>query len=227
MSIFNKLEYIYRFFVKFLYKIKIYKPQKTRLELHEYWKNPSDAGNYASAYFQGAERSYYLLEIFESFNIDKLSSILEIGCNVGRNLNVLYSSGFKNLSAVEISTIALENFKIKSPEVFSKTKIFIGPVEEKLVELQINSMDVVFTMAVLEHIHDDVINEVIVNMIRTARKYIFLIEDEFDISERHFPRNYKTLFECHNIQQIYYERVSNDHRSLLSSNFVVRVFLKM
>lgn len=228
MNIFNKIKNkIIYLQSRFFYKYGILKPQKKQLELHEYWRNPKDVGNYASMYEVPIERSNYLLEVFKSLKIDTRSKILEIGCNTGRNLNFLFSSGFLNLYAIEISTIALKNFENAYPKTFDSTHIFNGPVENHIEMLENNSIDIIFTMVVLTHIHDVVANDVFYNMARVTKKYIILIEDEFGITQRNFPRNYKSIFEKHNMLQIKSERFDGNHRIQLGSNFVMRVFKKL
>ena len=55
-------------------------------------------------------RTRFLLKIADRF-ISKNDSILEIGCNVGRNLNALYLNGFRDLSGIEINERAIRILK--------------------------------------------------------------------------------------------------------------------
>ena len=72
-------------------------PRKSCEELHEYWKNPYDGINLPEDYLKVKdERTVFLTRLVEKY-VDHKASILEIGCNVGRNLNSLISSGFKHL----------------------------------------------------------------------------------------------------------------------------------
>jgi 2-polyprenyl-3-methyl-5-hydroxy-6-metoxy-1,4-benzoquinol methylase len=52
-----------------------------------------------------------------------------------------------------------------------------------------DSHDIVFSMAVLEHIHEDS-SVVFEEMRRIARKLVVTIEDEHERGWRHFPRDY-------------------------------------
>ena len=78
--------------------------------LHSYWRYPWDGVNLPQGYSYPIERSKFLLDIVKRY-APPSSSILEIGCNVGRNLNYLYMNGFNHLSGVEISQNAVELLK--------------------------------------------------------------------------------------------------------------------
>ena len=60
-------------------------------EIHEYWKSPSNGLNLPENYLKGLEKSELLLDLLIKYG-SKESKILEIGFNVGRNLNILYSA---------------------------------------------------------------------------------------------------------------------------------------
>ncbi len=99
-----------------------YRP-KTRNELYEYWKDPWDGFNLPQDYFNGKEKSLFLLEIIKKY-VSTDAKIIEIGCNVGRNLIYLFSGGFKNLEGIEISKKAVKLLKKSFPELANCTKIY-------------------------------------------------------------------------------------------------------
>lgn len=197
---------------------------KTRQELQRYWSAPPDEGNMPESYLQESEsaRSEFLVSLIRKYAGFE-SRIMEIGCNAGRNLNFLFHAGFQNLSAIEISERAIAKFREAFPEVAAHVDIRHAPVEEALSDYQSNSMDMIFTMAVLEHIHPDS-SAIFGEMVRVARRWIVTIEDEMDISERHFPRNYKRVFEKLGIRQL--EEGPAMERFGLPAGFVARVFEK-
>lgn len=175
---------------------------KTLDEIHSYWKHP-DKNNRAKGYLSAPERSQYLMGLMNKF-VSKEAKILEIGCNVGRNLNYLYKAGFKNVSGIEINADAVEILKESYPEMAAHATIYNAPVEEAIKKLKDSEFDVIFTMAVLVHIHPKS-EWIFKEMTRSTKNMIITIEDESWISWRHFPRNYKKLFTSLGMKQIFKE----------------------
>ena len=178
---------------------------KTRKKILDYWKNPDDGRNGYEYYLGGYERSLFLAELFLKY-VPLDSDILELGCNVGRNLKVLEGVGYENIAGVEVNVDAVLN-KITTKQIFLNT------IEDYVVAHP--QSDVIFTMATLEHIHPD--SEWVFDWMRGA-KMIITIEDERQRSDRHFPRNYKRIFPG----QIYSRNCKNVVG--LNKNFVARVF---
>ena len=67
---------------------------------------------------------------------DKNLNILELGCNVGRNLNFLLNDNFKNLNGIEINTHAVELCKKVYPALFdlNTSNIYNGRLYDFLPE---------------------------------------------------------------------------------------------
>jgi|GEM_PF-2464290 hypothetical protein len=92
-------------------------------------------------------------------------------------------------------------------------------------QIQIFNFDLVYTMAVLEHIHDE--SEFIFSHItRITRKILITIEDEGGISWRHFPRNYKKIFENLGMKQIEEINFKKTRVPGIKKEFFGRVFTK-
>lgn len=163
---------------------RIRQPAKDRPALHEYWRNP-DAGNLPTDYLDGAERSAWLAEVIDSI-VEHDAGIVELGCNVGRNLNALWERGFRELTGVEINQAAVQLMSTTFPQL--QAEIRVGSIEE-----HIKSVDgeLLFTMAVLEHLHPD--SEWVFEEIARF-PYVLTVEDEREVSERHFPRDYGRIF---------------------------------
>jgi len=179
-------------------------------EIHDFWKDPYQK-NSPKNYLKGEEKSKFLAGLID---IPKDSKILEIGCNVGRNLNYLSKAGFTNLTGVEISKKAVELAKIYYPDL----KILNSSIEDIIKDL--NEFDLVFVMAVLEHIHPD--SEWIFPEVARISKMLITIEDERSMSHRHFPRNYKDIFEP-KLKQI--KEINGIEE--LDKNFIARIFIKI
>lgn len=192
-------------------------------ELQRYWKNPPkrDKGNLPDAYLDSeltVARTKLLVNYIKYYSL-KNDSILEIGCNVGRNLNALYNNGFHNLYGIEISKNAIKELRNKYV-MLKDCDIQNISVEDYLIKDN-DKKDIIFTMAVLQHIPIE--SEWIFESIsKKFNKYLITIEDEVWKSERHFPRNYGKVFEKYGLKQIYKKRLW--FINSLGGNFRLRVF---
>jgi SAM-dependent methyltransferase len=195
----------------------------SRSQLHSYWKDPNDAFNSPGLYLQGQERSEFLLNLINKYLEDKEAPILEIGCNVGRNLHYLFEAGFTNLSGVEINENALEIMRVKFPKLADNCKIYNKSLEDWIKDFSSTQFELVFAMAVLEHVHKES-EWVFPHISRITRKYLVLIEDEKQVSPRHFARNYDMIFRRFGLSQL--EETNCANISGLDNNFVARVFVK-
>ncbi len=196
---------------------------KSRNEIHQYWKDPSDDMNPPEGYVDAKERSLFLIDIVKRY-VSQDARIIEIGCNVGRNLNYLFQNGFKNLEAIEISEKAVQLLKKTFPDMAQHIEVYNMPVEEKIKTFEKDRFDVVFTMAVLEHIHSES-EWVFQEMVKMTKEYLITIEDEHHLSWRHFPRNYKSIFEPLGMKQV--EEINCKEIKGLGSHFQARIFKKI
>ena len=121
-------------------------------------------------------------------------AILEIGCNVGRNLNFLYQNGFRRFYGIEINSNAVSFMKKYYPEMYSCATISEGSIENKIKEIEKDSISLTFTMAVLQHIHPSS-NFVFSEIARITSKYLITIEIENSYYYGMFPRDYRIIFE--------------------------------
>lgn len=203
--------------------ISVFTHRKTREELHAYWRHPWDEANYPSGSLAEVERSKFLMDLVKEY-ANPQSYILEIGCNAGRNLSYLSLAGFKQLVGIEISEEAVELLQQSYPEMARHTKIINEAAEEALWRFEDNAFDIIFTMAVLEHIHWE--GEFIFSDIaRITKGFLITIEDELDVlSWKIFPRNYGKVFQSLGLKQIY--ECNCRKMPELGSNFFVRVFEK-
>jgi len=212
---------------KYGYKDLQKKEKLSKEEVLKFWRKPlktSDVdNNHPTHYLKGEQRSSYLVELINQY-VRQDSKILEIGCNVGRNLNFLFESGFVNLSGIELNEEAVGLMKTAYPDMFKESLIIPLPVEKVIKDIPDNSYELVYTMAVLEHLHYD--NDFVLGEIaRISKKFIITVEDEkTEWSERHFPRNYRDVFENSIWKQVY--EVNCKILRVLDDRFWVRVFMK-
>jgi SAM-dependent methyltransferase len=170
----------------------------SRDAVHEYWRQP-DGVNATETYTSASVgRSLFLVESMKT-HAHSASRILELGCNAGRNLDFLFHAGFRRLGGIEISQNAVNHLRITYPEL-KGVEVTVAPIEEAIRNIPDDSFDVVFTVAVLEHLHFDS-DWIFAEMKRVARK-VLIIEDEVSVSERHFRRDYRSVFEALGLHQI-------------------------
>ncbi len=191
-------------------------------DLREYWKNPSDGLNDPFQYLfpDGWLRSVRLYDVIHDLiPPNETPSILELGTNIGRNLMMLMFGNYENLHGIELSEIAVQHMLDWFPK--SQTiKIQIGAIENLLYDIVQDEFDIVFTMAVFEHlpIESEYVFKQIANI---TKQYLITIEDEKCTSWRHFPRSYDKVFKPLGMKQI---KVIKRFSGLRT--FVCRVFKK-
>ena len=204
---------------------KVYQDRKERHrrrnEIHRYWQQPSDGTNLPEEYLEGDAKSEFLVQLIRD-HANPDAKTLEIGCNVGRNLNKLYQAGFKDLHAIEINSRALALLREHFPDLRAAA-LHNGAIEDIIPSLDDDCFDLVFTMAVFEHIHTES-EWIFTEVVRVTRDILVTVEDENHLSWRHFPRNYQGIFEPLGMDQI--TEQSCEGVEMLSGNFVARVFRK-
>ena len=96
--------------------------------------------------------------------------ILEVGCNIGRQLGCLQEQGFVNLYGVELQPYAVSRARQEYPAIsFLQGSGFDLPFKVEL-------FDLVCTNGVLIHISPDDLPRIMDEMYRCSRKYIFGFE---------------------------------------------------
>jgi SAM-dependent methyltransferase len=160
-------------------------------EVMDYWISESRHEDYVD----GKARSDILTGLVTEAWPDKSISILEPGCNIGRNLHYLIEEGYTNLSGIDVSPRTLPFMQRAFPDVADTITFYEGSIEDYVEDFSDGQFDVIVTMAVLEHIHPDS-EWIFEHLVRVARLGIVTIEDEVNNkSRRIWRRNYKDVFE--------------------------------
>lgn len=104
--------------------------------------------------------------------LDRSARVLEVGCNVGTQLNLLSRMGFENLYGVEINQYAIET----SHEVNKGLPICV--VRGTALDLPFKDgwFDLVYTSGVLIHINPDDVATVMREMGRCSRRWVWGFE---------------------------------------------------
>ena len=103
-------------------------------------------------------------------NLDRSMRILEVGSNVGNQLLCLQRMGFKALYGIELQSYAVEISKSKSKNI----NIIQGEASD--IPFKDGFFDLVFTSGVLIHIAPKNLPDVLREIHRCTRKYIFGFE---------------------------------------------------
>lgn len=195
----------------------------SREVVHAYWRAPWDGRNGPQTYTVAAAsaRSAFFADLLAR-HVSRDARVLEVGCNAGRNLAHLRRAGYTALSGIDISPAAVDLLRATYPELAGVT-VSVGAAEDLLAGMGDGAVDVVCTMAVLEHIHPES-EGVFAQMARVARRTIVTIEDEQLTTWRHFPRNYRTVFEGLGLVQV--EEVPCRAVQGLGRRFMARVLAR-
>ena len=103
-------------------------------------------------------------------SLDKNTKILEVGCNVGMQLNALQKMGFTNLHGIELQDYAVEKSKTITKGInIIQASGFAIPFED-------NSFDLVYTHGVLIHINPNDLPKIMGEMTRVSANYIWGFE---------------------------------------------------
>jgi SAM-dependent methyltransferase len=185
------------------------------LEAQSYWRHPPSENEPACYLINREARSEWVADRIEAL-VDKHARILEIGCNAGPNLAALHERGFTNLEGVEINPDALNLLENTYPEL--PAALHNEPIEKFAQTM--GDYDLVFTVAVLEHIHPD--GDWMFKTIAENCRWLLTVEDEHGESPRHFPRNYREVFT--KIGMVEHDSYRLLETIGLDENFAARVF---
>ena len=146
---------------------------------------------------QYSSKSTKLIEFMAKFwkpHVESEHKVLELGCNAGANLETLRLLGFTSLAGVEINPEAVKLMSSVFPDLYRDVNVKIGSLDDRLPLLATDSSDVIFTMAVLMHVHPNS-KRVFSEMVRVSRRYIVTVEPEFANYGYVFARNYRRVFQ--------------------------------
>lgn len=202
-------------------------------ECQDYWrKEANDIGNIDKQMninnpILYANKSKTIIDYLHNFwspEVSKTDTILELGCNSGANLFHLWNLGYEKLDGIDINEQAIVLMSKLFPDIYTKCGLYIGSLEEMLPTIPDKSIDVTFSIAVLEHIHPESEKEVFSHLVRITKKYIITIEEEIEnLNERIFLRDYKNIIENLGCKQIkHYERTDIEKEvEYLTINYLI------
>ena len=185
-----------------------------------FWPRISDAGAWVeSTESAGWNPRSYLREsprpllqyLLSTASAD--SSVLDLGCNCGSDLDVLRRAGFTNLYGVDAGRDALRLFQQRFPQTWEMADVRHDLFQHFLLTAPTDFVDVIHSHgATIELVHPSF--PVIRHMCRVAREAIFIQISEDGHS---YPRDYIKEFARHGFVVRHAERFSPalDGQSLL------------
>lgn len=198
-------------------------------QISHFWKTiKADGDDNSAKAYANSKINWDILLVKK--NVDKLlkenDTILDFGCNAGRALHVFVESGYNGIG-VEINPEAVDYGKKSFPSL-KRAKFYVGDGAAVLQEIGTDSVDLVYTFAVLRHVSPENINIVAKELARISRNCIITFEDEASTSYRTYPRNYRKIFETFGYKQIVKE-YAIDHRCPIDIGglgTILRIFKK-
>lgn len=163
-----------------------------RKEHRRYWQTRNIGDDHGPQKYITEDNSTYVLFQDLLKVLDKDASFLEVGCNAGRNLNFLLNAGYRNLAGIEINETSIkETLRHHFPSLYDTASFYIGNAADEIRKIEDNRYDVVFSIAVLEHIPPEDVG-LFRDMVRVSRKYIAVITSE---NSRVYSYNFQKAFE--------------------------------
>ena len=194
----------------------------TRDECHEIWKTyGASPESYAKT---SIARSEILVQLVKELEIFPLSSIIELGCNAGRNLEVLRVAGYENTTGLDINPSVFDQMAKSYPELHKICHKFKGFTIEEWSEKDPGffKAKLIFTMATLMHLHPD--SEWVFEKIAERCVYLITIEAETQNTANTVPRNYKDVFESLGMVQIKEQSMGDTMKHKTVEPYIARVF---
>lgn len=138
-------------------------------------------------------------------NIPLNMRILEVGSNIGNQLLCLQKAGFTNLYGIELQSYAVEISKSRTKNInIIQSSAFDIPYKD-------GYFDIVFTSGLLIHIAPQDINNVLDEIYRCTKRFIWGLEYYFDQYINVPYREKNALMWKGNFSKMYLERFNNLH----------------
>jgi SAM-dependent methyltransferase len=149
----------------------------------------------------GIVRSQWVAELISGLEV---SSVLEVGTNSGRNLQYIKEAQPSvRLRGIDVNPRAVE-FAVRKG-----LDIDFSVADANVWQEGANAWDVILTMSVLDHVPDAAIDELAMNIVVTAAKYIVAVElwdgAPGERGPYKYSRDTRALFESHGVRTLLWE----------------------
>lgn len=153
-----------------------------------YWENHEMTAHY---FLEGKQSDVVVKTIQQLMSTAEIKSVLEFGCNVGRNLHCIRNK----IHSMDMLGIDINEAAINAGRLHFKLPLRVGG-EEALTEIPTNRYDIVFTVSVLDHIPE--VKPVLKELLRICNQYFICIEPwngkNMD-AQRHAAREYSYFWD--------------------------------
>jgi SAM-dependent methyltransferase len=132
-----------------------------------------------------AHSSRALCDAIGRYASSKEAPILDLGCNVGRHLDVLRRNGFANLTGVDAMAAAFERMLTEFPETAKVSKLHHDLFQRFLRQQPDQFFDVLYSHgATIELVHPSF--DIVKHMCRVTKHHVVLIQNEIRVHP--YPR---------------------------------------
>lgn len=152
-----------------------------------------EAKSYYRSYIANSEVSALNEQLVQDILSYNPKSVLEFGCGVGKNLELLKEKVDEHLG-IDISAKAVEIARKKNLNVINGDELKLKTIKNH---------DIVFTCSVLDHIKD--IDNIVSELKRAANLAIIIAETNTKVGRFYYPHDYESL----GFVKTYYVYISN------------------
>ena len=119
------------------------------------------------------DMALFLVENLQRLIDDKSMPILDIGCNIGRFLNILAKKGCNNLTGIDINQLAINDSYSVYPDLVGNAEMKCDTIQNFLSNARDNEFDLIYTLgATVELVHPTF--PLVKNLARVSSKYVCL-----------------------------------------------------
>ena len=154
------------------------------------WAESDFGGKWAPEFYDRPEHSRLVSKIIEE--VPLVSSLMELGCNRGTDMNFLYLAGYRDFAGVDVSGAGLREFALAYPETWACADIEHDLFQRFLMKQASQSVDFMYSNgATIELVHPCF--PIVKEICRVARLGVLL---ELHLTG-HIPRDYPWQFKRH------------------------------
>lgn len=166
--------------------------------LSKFWVGAKKDGDRGYTTFMDIDdKALFLIENLKRLINKKNMPILDIGCNVGRFLNVLAVDGCTNLTGIDINELAINDSYNVYPELEEKAKMKCDTIQGFLSNADDNEFDLIYSYgATVELVHPTF--PLVRNLARVSNKYVCLFISE----NQSYVRFWEVEFKRNNLELI-------------------------
>ena len=116
------------------------------------WAESDFGGKWAPEFYDRPEHSRLVSKIIEE--VPLVSSLMELGCNRGTDMNFLYLAGYRDFKGVDVSRAGLREFALAYPQTWACADIKLDLFQRYLITQSSKSVDFIYSNgATIELVH--------------------------------------------------------------------------